>query len=189
MENAHSPHVCSTWYHFPFLHSEVRRCQTGEEATSALHAAGRSIMPKRCNATAKVSTNAASSAVSLTVNAYFTSQWHQIKRCKHSNRVGEQYCFISARLLDPSELHPFRRYFNQVNQQLKASTYSNARLREVLVSHLTEKGGIISSWGLLHCDVLKRPWKKKQQHELAVSKPKQNTGMETFLCCHVTLSC
>lgn len=29
-------------------------------------------------------------------------------------------------------------------------------------------------------NVLKRPWKKKQQHELALSKPQQNTGMETF---------
>lgn len=147
VENDHSLHACSSWYHFPFLHSEVRRCQTGEEATSALHVAGWSITPKRCSAMARVSTNAASSAVSPTGNAYFASWWHQMKRCKHSNRAGEQNCFVSASLLDPSERHTCRRYLSQVNQQFKASTYSNARLREVLVSHLTEKGGIISSSG------------------------------------------
>lgn len=110
-----------------FLHSEARRCQTGEEATSALRAAGRSITPRRCSATARVSTNAASSAVSPTGNTDFASRWHQTKRRKCSNRVREQNCFVSPDLLDPAELHPFRRYLNQVNQQFKGSTYSIAK--------------------------------------------------------------
>lgn len=107
-----------------FLHSEERRCQTGEEATSALRATGRSITPRRCSATARVSTNAASSAVSPTGNTDLASQWHKRKRRKCSNRVREQNCFVSPDLLEPSELHPFRRYLIQVNQQLKGSTYS-----------------------------------------------------------------
>lgn len=145
-----------------FLHSEARRCQTGEEATSALRAAGRSITPRRCSATARVSTNAASSAVSPTGNADLASQWHKRKRRKCSNRVREQNGFVSPDLLEPSELHPFRRYLIQVNQQFKGSTYSIAKPSFAAFYAQTqrgsressEKGGIISSSG---CSFSLRP--------------------------------
>lgn len=139
-----------------FLHSVARRCQTGEEATSALRAAGRSITPRRCSATARVSTNAASSAVSPTGNTDLASQWHKRKHRKCSNRVKEQNCFVSPDLLEPSELHPFRRYLIQENQQYiqysKVLLPSVLRLREVLVSLL--KKGALSQRRVapFHCD-------------------------------------
>lgn len=50
----------------PFLLPAAPQCQTGAEATSALRATAQCITPRRCSATARASTSAASSVVSPT---------------------------------------------------------------------------------------------------------------------------